>query len=417
MIKNSSTTPRHSATGAVDTAPVWQLLRRNISVWQLAGYAVANMVGLAIIVTALMFYTDATTTADASEAADPFFSSSFEVISKEVEGIGLTPASFTPAEIADIKAQPWARRVGEFTPSRFTVNASVDLGARGMSSYLFMESIPDEFFDVRPRRWGFDPQDPFIPVIISKEYLALYNFGFAAPQGLPQLSEEVMQTVPMTFTLSGSDGLRASIAGGIAGFSSRMNTIAVPQSFMDWANSRFAPGEEALPPSRLIVEADPMLTDSMDAYLADHDLETSADRSDAGTGRIARFSAIAGGVVSAIGAVISLLAVAILFLSIYLILQKSRSRLERLMLLGYSPREVGRPLGRLLAGVNGAVALAAIFIMIIARTMWRPALAGLDLGGASLIPPVCVAIAFAVVITGANIATLRRHLGRLWWGD
>ncbi len=45
MIKNSSTTPRHSATGAVDTAPVWQLLRRNISVWQLAGYAVANKVG------------------------------------------------------------------------------------------------------------------------------------------------------------------------------------------------------------------------------------------------------------------------------------------------------------------------------------------------------------------------------------
>ena len=87
------------------------------------------------------------------------------------------------------------------------------------------------------------------------------------------------------------------------------------------------------------------------------------------------------------------------------------------MLLAYSPREVGGPLGLLLAGVNGAVALAAIFIMIIARTMWRPALAGLDLGGASLIPPVCVAIAFAVVITGANIATLRRHLGRLWWGD
>ena len=103
---------------------------------------------------------------------------------------------------------------GRVYPSRFTVNASVDLGARGMSSYLFMESIPDEFFDVRPRRWGFDPQDPFIPVIISKEYLALYNFGFAAPQGLPQLSEEVMQTVPMTFTLSGSDGLRASIAEG-----------------------------------------------------------------------------------------------------------------------------------------------------------------------------------------------------------
>lgn len=34
---------------------VWQLLRRNISVGQLAGYAVANLVGLAIVLTAVQF--------------------------------------------------------------------------------------------------------------------------------------------------------------------------------------------------------------------------------------------------------------------------------------------------------------------------------------------------------------------------
>ena len=35
--------------------------------------------------------------------------------------------------------------------------------------------------------------------------------------------------------------------------SNRLNTILVPQAFMDWANQRFAPGKEARP-SRLIVE-------------------------------------------------------------------------------------------------------------------------------------------------------------------
>lgn len=396
------------------TAAVWQLLRRNISVWQLVGYGLANMVGLSIVVTALMFYTDATTTLGSSAAADPYFASSFEVISKRVEGIGLKATAFTPDEIDDIRRQPWARRVGEFTPSLFTVNASVDLGGRGMSSYLFMESIPDDFFDVRPHNWTFDPEHPFIPVIISKEYLALYNFGFAAPQGLPQLSEEIVATVPFTFNLSGPDGLRASMRGGIAGFSSRLNTIAVPQSFMEWANARFAPGEKALPPSRLIVEADPLLIADMDRYLTDHGIETSSDRSSTGGGRIARFSAIASGVVSAIGTAISLMAVAILFLSIYLILQKSKSRMHRLMLLGFSPADVSRPLCRLVAVINTAVGAAAIAVMAAARAQWQQPLAELDLGGASVLPPVSLAVAAICVITAANIITIRRHSLRIW---
>lgn len=395
-------------------APVWQLLRRNISAAQFAGYGVANVVGLAIILTALMFYADATTALGSEEKADPYFSAAFEVLNKEVEGIGLTPSAFTPAEIDSIRRQPWARRVGEFTSSRFTVNASLDMGGRGFSTYLFMEAIPDEFFDIRPARWEFDPSRPFIPMVVNREYLALYNFGFAAPQGLPQLSEDVVATVPLSLRLSGAGGSEALMQGGIVGFSSRLNTIAVPQSFMDWANSRFAPGEPPLAPSRLIVETDPRMAAQKDAYLADHGIQTSADRSDAGAGRLARFTAIASSVVSAVGIVISLLAVFVLFLSIYLILQKSRERLSRLMLLGYSPADTARPLVRLVASVNLAVTLVALAAMFAARTLWHPALADLGLGGASVLPELSVAVAFLVIVTGANIVTIRRHLRHLW---
>lgn len=41
--------------------------------------------------------------------------------------------------------------------------------------------------------------------------------------------------------------------GNIVGFSNRLNTILVPQSFMEWANQAFASEKEAQP-SRLIVE-------------------------------------------------------------------------------------------------------------------------------------------------------------------
>ena len=76
---------------------VWCLLRRNISVGQLAGYAIANLVGLAIVLTAIQFYRDVTTVWDSE---DSFISRDYLIISKRVEGINLgqTHRSSPPAK-------------------------------------------------------------------------------------------------------------------------------------------------------------------------------------------------------------------------------------------------------------------------------------------------------------------------------
>ncbi len=93
---------------------VWQLLRRNISVGQLAGYAVANLLGLAIVLTAIQFYRDVTTV---WESEDSFISRDYLIISKRVEGISLggSDHEFSQAEVADIESQPWVRKLGRFT--------------------------------------------------------------------------------------------------------------------------------------------------------------------------------------------------------------------------------------------------------------------------------------------------------------
>ena len=73
-----------------------------------------------------------------------------------------------------------------------------------MSTYLFFESIPDEFFDIKPDGWDFDPEAPVIPIVLSKDYLTLYNFGFAPTRGMPQLSEDIIKKVPLKIRLSGN---------------------------------------------------------------------------------------------------------------------------------------------------------------------------------------------------------------------
>lgn len=259
---------------------VWRLLRRNISAGQLTGYALANFVGLTIVLTALQFYRDVTTMWDDD---DSFMTRDYTVVSHKVTGLGsLTGISegFSESDISDLQSQPWVRRVGAFTASAYNVSASVDMGGRGMSTALFFESIPDEFFDSLPADWTFDPANPVIPVILSKDYLSLYNFGFASSRGLPQLSEAMIGMVPLRVSVSGN-GRQQWFPARIVGFSSRLNTIAVPEQFMEWANARF--GEEPVAdPSRLIVELSRPGDPTIKEYMAAHDYEMSGDNADNG---------------------------------------------------------------------------------------------------------------------------------------
>lgn len=387
--------------------PVWALLRRNISVGQMAGYAVANLAGLAIVLTAIQFYRDATATTE----ADTQVGRDFLVLSKRVQGLSAVSSGFTAQEVADLEEQPWAERVGHFTASRFQVTGSVRAGGQGLSTYLFFESVPDEFLDIMPRDWHFDPARPAeVPIILSKDYLALYNFGFSATQGLPQVGEKLVGTIPVDLYMRGPGG-DLTARGYVCGFSSRLNTIAVPQEFMDWANARLAPGEDA-EPSRLIVEVNSPGSPAIDAYLAEHDWEMAGDKEL--TSRTARYLTIVTTAVSGVGIVISLLALFILMLSLYLLLQKSRHTLRMLMLQGYSPSAIGHYYRRIVTATNAAVALLAFTAMMGARAAWLPAIGEMGFGAASPWFTLAVALGIALCITLINFAAIRRTLLRIW---
>ncbi|MBQ9073953.1 MAG: ABC transporter permease, partial [Muribaculaceae bacterium] len=318
---------------------VWRLLRRNISVGQLVGYALANFVGLTIVLTALQFYIDVASVWDSD---DSFVSRDYLIISREVSGLGslvgsTAPTTFSPTDIADVSEQSWVERVGAFTASAYKVYACVEIGGRRVSTDLFFESIPDDFFDVKPVDWGFDPQNPVIPIILNKEYLSLYNFGFASSHGLPQLSEAMIGIVPLNVSISGQ-GKQMWLPARVVGFSSRLNTIAVPEDFMSWANEHFA--DEEIAPSRLIIEVNNPGDPQIDDYMYRCGYEVAGDN--ATRGKVAYFMSIVTIVVVAIGTIISLLAFFILMLSIYLLMHKNRQKLHDLMLLGYSPARLSR---------------------------------------------------------------------------
>ncbi len=389
-----------------------RLLRRNISAAQLAGYAVANLVGLAIVMCAVQFYRDAHPGFD--QDSDSFINRDYLVISPSVSTIGTitgTGAGFTPEAVADLERQPWTRRVGEFTNADFNISASIDFNGGGMQTFLFFESIPDEFFDIRPSGWSFDPENPEIPIIVSKDYLALYNFGFASSRGLPQLSENVINKVPLRITVAGT-GRIESFPGRIVGFSSRFNTIAVPQEFMQWANARFAdPGETRPYPSRLIVEVENPGSPQVRRYMESHGYEIAGDKAD--SSRASYFLSVITGVIISVGAVISLLSFFILVLSLSLLLQKNRRKLTDLMLLGYSPNDVAKGYLPVIVITNAAVLVCGCIAVSVGAMLWKKGLESASLETSSLWPTWLLGAGIIALITLLGyfsvLTTVRRY--------
>ena len=197
------------------------------------------------------------------------------------------------------------------------------------------------------------------------------------------------------------------VTARIAGFSSRLNTIAVPEEFMEWANSEFAekPVDD---PSRLIIMLNGAGDPAVKSYLEEHGYESAGDKAD--NGKAAYFLSVVTTVVIAVGAIISILAFFILILSIYLLLQKNREKLHDLMQLGYSPAQVSRYYKLIVAAIKLFVYLLAAVVVIVASGWWRDTLSALGIEGTSVWLTLLTGLCVIAVITLLNLLVISRKV-------
>ncbi len=392
---------------------VWKLLRRRVSVPQLAGFFLANLFGMTVVLLSVQAYSDVSPLLG---AGDSFLKRDYLVLTKRISTLGSLSGSsnaFTPEEIDDLRRQRFARSVGAFTPSLFDVSAGVGTKQDGIrfSTAMFFEAVPDPYVDISLERWTFMPDSLNVPIIVPRNYLNLYNFGFAQSRNLPKLSEGMVSLMQLDIVLRGN-GHTDRCRGQIVGFSNRLNTILVPQSFIDWANRRYAPGRQAAP-SRLIVEVD----NPADADLADycrlHRYEAEGNGLDAG--KTAYFLRLSTGIVGGVGMFISLLSFYILVLSIFLLLQKDADKLRNLLLIGYSPAQAARPYIVLAATLNVSMWILSAGLVCVVREGYLPALQALfpSFRAGGILPALVTGFVLTAVVVTVNAWLIRRKIHRL----
>ena len=98
---------------------VWKLLRQHISVGQLAGFFLANLFGMMIVLLSVQFYRDVL---PVFTEGDSFMKKDYIIATKKISTLGSFAGksnTFSKDEIKDLKAQPFTKGVGAFTPSLF----------------------------------------------------------------------------------------------------------------------------------------------------------------------------------------------------------------------------------------------------------------------------------------------------------
>lgn len=392
---------------------VWKLLRQHISVPQFAGFIFANLFGMLIVLFGYQFYNDVL---PVFTQQDTFMKSDYLIVTKRM-GMATTLSgrsnTFSASEQQELGSQPFASRVGRFTSVEYKVDAQVGIDGQSLlNSEIFLESVPDDFIDIPLNDWQYTEGEATVPIILPRSYINMYNFGFAQSHDLPKISDGLVSMIDVNIAIHADGGNRV-FKGKVIGLSNRLNTILVPQTFMDWSNNTFAPGKKS-DANRLLFEVSNPADEKVTQYLDKHGYEVESDKLDAE--KTTYFLRMVVTLVMGIGLVISVLSFYILMLSIYLLVQKNSHKLENLLLIGYSPSNVALPYQLLTVGLNVLVLFVAIVCLYFIRGYYMGFIYQLfpDISAPSLMPAIVLGVIILAVVTLLNYCVIRRKITLIW---
>ena len=164
----------------------------------------------------------------------------------------------------------------------------------------------------------------------------------------------------------------------------------------------------------MIVEVGNPADENISQYLDNHGYEVETDKLDAE--KTTYFLRMIVMMVMVIGLVISALSFYILMLSIYLLVQKNSSKLENLLLIGYSPAQVSKPYQILTMGLNVAVLIIAWVALFFIRNYYMDFIEALypDMEDGSMLPAFGLGSVLFLIVSLLNIVAIRRKVGNIW---
>lgn len=368
-----------------------RLLSRHISYMQVVAFALASFVGMTLTIAAVQFYGDISPVLNGD---DGVFGNNYVVVTKKVytnlsdlTGGGSTSShSFSEGELDELRSQTFVDDVESFVSSDFNVRLNLEYQGARFGTEGFFEAVSDGVIDVKSEEWKWEEGSDDLPIILPRNYLNLYNFGFATSQGLPKISEQVIQMLTLQAIVGGGYSTHVYHAH-VVGFSNRLNTILVPKDFLLWANGQYGNGTRSQA-QRLIIKLKNPADKNIATYFEDNDYVMEQDNMD--SSRLSWFLQVIIGAIFLIGGVVCGLAFYLLMLSVMLLLEKNQEQIRNLRCIGFSVGAISRPYIMLITMLTCIVLLLSVGVVFWLRGTWVKELSAIysQIQGSTVLPTV-----------------------------
>ncbi|HVK97913.1 MAG TPA: hypothetical protein VM368_08850, partial [Flavisolibacter sp.] len=262
--------------------------------------------------------------------------------------------NFNEQEINELKEQDFIEDAAPLLANKFKMELNGG-EALPIRSDFFIEALKDEFLDTIPPNFTWQPGQTDIPVIVSSDFLEIFNV-FAPGYGLSQISPSTAQSIYLFIDCSGN-GLQQTFRGNIVAFTDRVNSILVPQSFLEWANKTFGTNTPTSA-SRVFIKTKDVNNPDLLTFLDQKKYRINKDKTQFG-----RTKQVMQGIFTGLG-VFGLLVVvmALMLFSFYLqlVIARSRENLSILLQIGYSPNWLSKNVSRRFIPVYIWIVFAAL---------------------------------------------------------
>ncbi|MGB0863998.1 MAG: FtsX-like permease family protein [Saprospiraceae bacterium] len=319
---------------------------------------IGMIIGLLLLLLAFQTYFDIEELLEKEEE-------NFVAINKKVGLLNLIGGTsvFDEKDLKNVEAQPFIQQIAPFNSSQFQVLAVVP--SIGFRSEFFFESVPNDFLDVQPSDFRWSQGRRRIPIIISRDYLSLYNFGFAPTRGMPPLTQSTIKKVAFQIKITGQNGIIDNYSGKVVGFSDRINSILVPNEFLEWANKTYS--RKATLPAKIMVKVDNPYSQPFKEFIKKNNYEVSSGRLIGD--KIGNTINITIGIIAIIGFMVLFLALLVFLLNFKLLISKASDDIQLLLQIGYLPKNISQILIRRLSLMIVFTTITALGILGVTRYM------------------------------------------------
>ncbi|MGB0934373.1 MAG: FtsX-like permease family protein [Lishizhenia sp.] len=280
--------------------------------------------------------------------------------------LGMSKTGFDDRDIANYKNEAFIDNVYPILSNSFDVSLTLKeeklFGPNKLRTDVFVQSVETQFLDIDTLQWKWNEEDEFVPVIIPREWLLMAN-NFVAGQGIPQISDEIASELPITLTISNTNG-KENRKAKIVGFTNIIGSILVPKSFVAYGNNKY-PQENKGEISNLIIAVKDGEFGKFEAFMEKKHIEPKA--SSLAIGKLKSVASTLFSIILSVSILTIFLSLLVLIQYGQLILSKNQYEITTLLRIGYPPKTINKTFSIYFVKVFAVIVLSSVTLFLMGK--------------------------------------------------